>query len=272
MYGPDGCLSGLRQHCSKEGDDTACGNADNFCANNVEAFLDIYPNRDEYDIRELSPDPFPYNFYVEYLNKAEVQAAVGAYANYSDSSAIVGNAFSSTGDDGREINTMEDIAALVRRGVTVALYAGDADYNCNWMGGEKVAELVNVPGWASAGYVDIMTSDDRVHGQVKQSGKFSFSRIYQSGHEVPFYQPITALEMFERVIGGRDVATGKHKPGKCYRTHGTPGSTYREGNATVQWEVVPVNTTYDVNKNGPGAPWTTSSRKRAFKPRTRFIR
>jgi len=38
---------------------------------------------------------------------------------------------------------------------------------------------------------------------VKQSGHFAFVRIYESGHEVPFYQPLASLEMFERAICGK---------------------------------------------------------------------
>lgn len=268
VYGENGCLARLSKHCSsKTGDNAACSDADNWCANNVEAFLDNIPNRDEYDVRELQPDPFPYSFYIQYLNTPKVQKAIGAYVNYSESSNIVGNAFGSTGDDGREMDTVEDMVKLVRQGVTVAMYSGDADYNCNWLGNERIADMINVPGWTKAGYVNITTSDNEVHGQVKQSGKFSFTRIYESGHEVPFYQPIAGLELFERVINGRDVATGKQHAGKCYRTKGTPKSTYREGNGTIQWQVIPNTIQYDTKKNGPGAPWTKASTKRNYKPK-----
>jgi carboxypeptidase C (cathepsin A) len=223
-------------------------------------------NRDEYDSRELSPDPFPYNFYVDYLNTPKVQQAIGAYVNYSDGNNAVGNDFGLTGDDAREDNTIEDVQALLKDGVAVAMYAGDADYNCNWLGGQVVAEEVAGNGfqfgWSAAGFQNITTSDGIVHGQVRQSGKFSFSRIYLSGHEVPFYQPLTALSLFERVINGRDVATGMSIVGKCYRTSGPKESTYREGNSTVQYEVVPVNITYDTSTGAPGAPWPSTPGRR----------
>ena len=51
------------------------------------------------------------------------------------------------------------------------MYTGDADYNCNWLGGEVVSEMIGAPGFSSAGYANITTSDGVVHGQVKQSGK-----------------------------------------------------------------------------------------------------
>ncbi|CEJ94632.1 hypothetical protein VHEMI10151 [[Torrubiella] hemipterigena] len=263
LYGPNGCKARLQKECSKPtGNDRACADADNFCGDKIEGVVDRYLFRDDYDIRELSPDPFPYNFYVNYLNTPKVQEALGAFTNYSDYSYIVGNAFGRTGDDGREVNTVEDLGLLLKQGVTVALYAGDADFVCNWYGVETIADRVGAPGWAKAGYVNVTTSDNEVHGQVKQSGQFSFTRVYESGHEVPFYKPVLALEMFERVISGRDVATGKKHAGKCYRTHGTPQSTYREGNATVQFSIIPNTTTYDTSKNGPGAPWKPSASKR----------
>lgn len=84
--------------------------------------------RDEYDVRELEPDPFPYKFYMDYLNRPNVQAAIGAYQNFTQSSEAVYEAFTSTGDDGREEGTIEAIRKLLEQGITVMLYAGDADY------------------------------------------------------------------------------------------------------------------------------------------------
>ena len=109
-----------------------CSAADNYCAENVESIYDDVLNRDEYDIRELEPDPFPPEFYVQYLNTPEVQTAIGAVVNFSEFSPAVSNAFNLTGDDGREDGTVEDMSELLKQGVTVMMYTGDADYNCNW--------------------------------------------------------------------------------------------------------------------------------------------
>jgi len=51
------------------------------------------------------------------------------------------------------------------------------------LGGQAVSLEVNQPGFGTAGYVNISTSDSIVHGQVKQSGAFSFVRIYESGRK-----------------------------------------------------------------------------------------
>ncbi len=267
LYGPGKCIDGL-QECAKNGEDEQCATADSFCAENVEGFLGNYAERSEYDMRELTPDPFPYPFYREYLNRPEVLDAIGAFTNFSTSSAAVYAAFSSTGDDGRDVGAVEALQDLVQRDIHVALFAGDADYNCNWLGFQKIAEMVNVPGWSRAGFADVVTSDGKVEAQVKQSRGFSFTRFYEAGHEVPFYQPLAALEYFERVIGGRDVATGKvNVTGKCfYRTKGPPASTFREGNGTVQWQVTPPNLTYDTETHKPGAPWKQSGDGGAASP------
>lgn len=103
--------------------------------------------------------------------------------------------------------------------------------------------MINATGYCDAGFTNITTSDNIVHGQVKQSGLFSFLRIFESGHEVPFYQPLAALEIFERALKKVDIATGKGKIDASYKTVGTPTSTFREGNSTIQFKVLPANST-----------------------------
>jgi hypothetical protein len=126
------------------------------------------------------------------------------------------------------------------------------DDSCNWLGGQAVANEVNQTGFDCAGYSNISTSDGITHGTVKQAGKFAFSRIYESGHEVPFYQPLASLEIFKRAINGKDIATGKITPGAKYLTDGPAEDSYREGNATIQFEAVAANATYDTETGGPG--------------------
>ncbi|ORY59274.1 serine carboxypeptidase [Pseudomassariella vexata] len=254
LYGPGHCLDQLKD-CKLSGLDAICSQADSFCANQVEDLYTNFLGRDPYDVRELTPDPFPYSFYIDYLNTAEVQAAIGAYTNFSSNDAAWA-AFQNTGDDARDVDTVEDIRYLLSHNATVAIYAGDADFNCNWLGGEAVAEEILAAGFESAGYTDLLTSDGLVHGQVKQAGRFSFTRIYESGHMVPFYKPLAALELFGRAIRGLDLETGKEEVmGDGYLTKGSERSTYREGNATMQWKVVPENATYDADKNRPGEAW-----------------
>ena len=267
LYGEGNCLDQTRE-CRTIGSNAVCSAADDFCANKVENYYDIYSGRDEYDMRELTPDPFPYSYYVEYLNTPEVQKAIGAFQNFSESSQTVSTAFGNTGDDDRESGTIEDCRKLLDAGVQVTLYYGDADYNCNWLGGQENAKLINATGYTEAGFVNISTSDGEVHGQVRQSGLFSFLRIYESGHEVPFYQPLAALEIFKRVLNHSDIATGQTsvKDEEGYKTVGTPTSDYREGNKTIQLELTPSNATYNVELDAPDAvpTWSAGIGKRGL--------
>ncbi|KAL8905349.1 MAG: hypothetical protein Q9207_002697 [Kuettlingeria erythrocarpa] len=269
LYGAGNCVDQIKD-CNARGINEICSAADSFCANLVEAVYDNVLTRDEYDVRELSPDPFPYAFYVDYLNTPKVQTAIGAYVNFSEYANAVGSAFGGTGDDAREFGTVEAVSKLLRQNVIVMIYFGDADYNCNWLGGEIVANEVGQPGYEDAGYTDIKTSDGITHGQVKQSGAFSFVRIYESGHEVPFYQPLVSLEIFERAVAGKDIATGRLDAGNGgYRSVGSARSTFREGNGTIQFEVVNATATYNTTSNEPDIPVGSIGLKALMKKRSR---
>ena len=82
------------------------------------------------NISDYPKDAFPEGYYVDYLNLPSVQAAIGAYVNFSDFDNAVGNAFGSTGDDDREDGTIEAMRSLVKDNITVVMYTGDADYIC----------------------------------------------------------------------------------------------------------------------------------------------
>ncbi|RMZ85375.1 hypothetical protein DV737_g771, partial [Chaetothyriales sp. CBS 132003] len=163
-----------------------------------------------YDIAAVELDPFPRVFYIGYLNQPHVQKALGVPVNYTNPG---GNApyaaFQDTGDYPRG-GFLEDISYLLDNGVKVAMVYGDRDYACNWIGGETVSLAVNyskTPNFHAAGYANISTNSSYVGGLVRQHGNFSFSRVFQAGHEVPAYQPETAYEIFTRALFNKDIAT-----------------------------------------------------------------
>jgi hypothetical protein len=69
--------------------------------------------------------------------------------------------------------------------------------------------------------------------------------------QVPFYQPLAALTVFERAINGSDIATGELTASRDYLTEGEKDSTYREGSSTIQFSVLPANATYNHTINAP---------------------
>jgi uncharacterized membrane protein YgcG len=89
---------------------------------------------------------------------------------------------------------------------------GDRDYACNWFGGEAVSLAVNYThkaDFAAAGYANVSVNSSDVGGLVRQYGNFSFTRVFQAGHEVPAYQPQLAYEIFRRSLFNLDIATGQ---------------------------------------------------------------
>lgn len=77
----------------------------------------------------------------------------------------------------------------------------------------------------SAGYADIVVNDSYVGGHVRQYGNLSFSRIFDAGHIVPFYQPETAFTVFSRIIQGDDISLGRNIDLSSFHTSGIPDSS-----------------------------------------------
>ena len=207
-----------------------CLEATTSCTTNV---MDPYgaSGRSFYDISQSSLDPFPKDTFLEYLNTASVQSAIGAPINFTMTSQAVVSAFTLTGDYERG-DYINDLASLLSQGIRVALIYGDRDYACNWLGGEAVSFSVagalqpDYAQWYNAGYAPIIVNSTYIGGVVREFGNLSFSRIYDAGHLVPAYQPETAFTVFTRVIEGTSVSTGESMNLTSYFTEGDSNSTH----------------------------------------------
>lgn len=249
-YGKGQCAD-LFRACDNGGTNKKCMRAATQCYVKVQEPWIIGTERDNNDIRQLDPSPFPNGFYQDYLQLLKVREAIGAQQTFYQLNPTVGEAFSSTGDDARELGILNIIKGLLKRGIRVTLYAGDADYECNWLGIEAVADAIGVPGYDEAGCTNVTTPDNVVHGQVKQSGGFSFVRVYEAGHAVGAFQPLLLQTIFARTLAGKDLARGEAQAVAQYRSIGPAKSTYREGNATVQYKTWSESSTYNYNSNMP---------------------
>lgn len=208
-----GCLDLVKQcravNQTNLAQQTFCPEAQDMCRDNVEGPYYSYSGRGTYDIRHPSRDPTPPSYFESYLNQAHVQNALGVSLNYTSANDDVYFAFQATGDFVHS-NFLTDLELLLNQSVRVSLYYGDADYICNWFGGQAVSlalRYTHSKQFAAAGYQPL-TVDGVEYGEVRQYGNFSFARIFEAGHEVPFYQPVAALQLFNRAIGGFDVADG----------------------------------------------------------------
>ena len=125
---------------------------------------------------------------------------------------------------------LSDFEDLLQQGVRISMYHGDADYICNWFGGQAVSLQVNYTHSAefrAAGYQPFMVNGKEM-GEVRQYGNFSFLRVYEAGHEVPFYQPEASLAFFNRTISNLTIADGTAMLTANYSTEGKASATHTE--------------------------------------------
>ena len=233
-YITDGCRD-YYEYCAESlrnslPDFETCSSATTICRTFCEEPYYDYSGRGVYDIRHPYLDPTPPTYFERFLNKATTQAALGVNLNYtSDSSYAVDVGFIYTGDFVFP-NFKTDLEMILNNNVRVNMYHGDADYICNWFGGEAVSLALNYSHSAqfrASGYSPFVV-DGTEYGEVRQAGNFSFVRIYEAGHEVPYYQPKASLEMFKRVLANQVVADGSEIATSNYSSPGLASATHTE--------------------------------------------
>lgn len=234
FYIPGGCYDQI-EYCKlfdrSTGDgQLACASATNLCRSLVEEPYYRFSGRGVYDIRHPYDDPTPPDYFEDFLNLASTQEALGVNINYTTTNApSVNGGFASTGDFVYP-NFLEDLEEILAYGVRVALIYGDADYICNWFGGEAIslaANFTNAEAFRASGYTPFLV-DGVEFGAVREYGNFSFTRIYEAGHEIPYYQPEASLELFRRVLNHVVIADGSQVVTDIYGTNGTATSTHTE--------------------------------------------
>jgi len=139
-----------------------------------------------------------------YLNKAEVQEALGAeVSSYESCNFDINRNFLFQGDWMKPFHRL--VPGILEK-IPVLIYAGDADYICNWLGNQAWAEALEWPGqkaYNKEKMADLILSDsDKKIGAFKASGNFSFMRLHAGGHMVPHDQPEASLDFFNRWLSG----------------------------------------------------------------------
>jgi cathepsin A (carboxypeptidase C) len=69
--------------------------------------------------------------------------------------------------------------------IPVLIYAGDADFICNWLGNQAWTEALEWPGqkdFNKASIKDIKLDNGDKYGKIKNSGNFTFLQIFGAGH------------------------------------------------------------------------------------------
>ncbi|ORY69510.1 serine carboxypeptidase [Pseudomassariella vexata] len=200
------CLS-LIQGCYDSGSLWSCVPSAIYCNN---ALIGPFQRSgyNVYDIREKCEDMenlcYTQTAWIsQYLNKPEVMKAVGAEVqDYQSCNGDINRNFLFQGDWSKPFHLL--IPELIKK-IPVLIYAGDADYICNWLGNQAWTEELVWDGkkdFNAAKMTGLSIKDGEKYGEVKSSGNFTFIRIYEAGHMVPFNQPEGSLDFFNRWISG----------------------------------------------------------------------
>ncbi|KAK9765664.1 hypothetical protein K7432_005832 [Basidiobolus ranarum] len=141
------------------------------------------------------------NGLTKYLNRPEIMSELGAEVKgfkSCDTSVYFG--FLMAGDWMKPYHL--NIPELLEDGIRVLVYAGDADFICNWYGNKAWAMELDWSGKKK--FNNAKDTNWTVHGEpageVRTAKGLTFLRVFEAGHMVPYDQPENALDMINRWI------------------------------------------------------------------------
>ncbi|KAJ4005534.1 hypothetical protein NW766_011084 [Fusarium irregulare] len=142
---------------------------------------------DDWIMADIQPGGVrPPTYHQEYLERADVQKAIGARVNYTESGGQFG--ILESGDDAKSF--LGELSRIVRDGVQVLIWAGDSDYVCNWVGTKRVADAVDWP--RKKEFADKSLQPYRVQSVQKATFKsvnnLHYARVFDAGHNVWWYR------------------------------------------------------------------------------------
>ncbi|PBP22713.1 putative carboxypeptidase Y [Diplocarpon rosae] len=139
----------------------------------------------------------------DFLNKADVQAELGVeVSSYDSCNFDINRNFLFQGD---WMQPFHRLVPEILEEIPVLIYAGDADFICNWLGNQAWTEALDWPGqkgFNEAEIKDIELDSGDKYGKIKNSGNFTFLQIFGAGHMVPMDQPEASLDFLNRWVGG----------------------------------------------------------------------
>ncbi|CAO3671085.1 unnamed protein product [Rhizopus stolonifer] len=143
----------------------------------------------------------------KYLNIPEVKDAIGAETDkYESCNMQINFRFQMAGDWMRPY--VREVPELLEDDIRILIYAGDADFICNWMGNK--AWTLELP-WS--GHEEFSSANDtewyseklgKQAGELRKTedGRFAFLRVFGAGHMVPYDQPESGLDMLQQWVRG----------------------------------------------------------------------
>ncbi|MCJ1352136.1 MAG: hypothetical protein MMC33_002120 [Icmadophila ericetorum] len=203
------CLS-LIDGCYQSESVWSCVPASIYCNN---AILAPYQRTGQnvYDIRTKCEDSGnlcykALGYITKYLNKPEVMQSLGVEVDsYESCNFDINRNFLFAGD---WMKPFHRVVPNIVDEIPVLIYAGDADFICNWLGNHAWTEALEWEGqneFNKIGMSDLKLGgfkDGKKIGEVKSHGNFTFMRVHAAGHMVPLDQPESSLDFLNRWLSG----------------------------------------------------------------------
>lgn len=188
-----------------------CANATLTYSTYVQGPYFAVSNLSAFDISQVEPASQPTYYADGFFNREWVQRELGVPLNFTANSYATQLSFAYIIGDPVRAAGLKKMEYLLNSGVKISMIYGDRDYRCPWNGAEKLSLAANWTGseaFRKSGYEYIQTDDCYKGGVVRQHGNFSFSRVFEAGHDAAYWQPRTVFEIFTRSMLNLDVATG----------------------------------------------------------------
>lgn len=138
----------------------------------------------------------------DYFNSPAVKAAI-----HVDKSIT----WTLCADDLNYVTTVQDVSEYLHHTLNqapeshIALYAGDVDMACNFLGGEMFAEAMGLTLNEDYQAWNYMAADNtmQIGGYLKKFDRLSWVTVKGAGHMVPTDKPIQAYTMFQAFLDGK---------------------------------------------------------------------
>ncbi|KAG6008591.1 hypothetical protein E4U21_004231 [Claviceps maximensis] len=145
-------------------------------------------------------------YITEWLNKPEVMEALGVEVDsYESCNMDINRNFLFQGD---WMKPYFNLVPQILDQIPVLIYAGDADFICNWLGNQAWTNKLEWSGHEgfnkaeSKGIAASASKDAKDYGMLKTHGNLTFLQIYKAGHMTPFDQPGPSLDFLNRWMSG----------------------------------------------------------------------
>jgi len=192
----------------------ACINAYTIC-NMAEIEPVDFTGVNLYDVREpcqVPPLCYDFSLLPKYINQPSIRAALGVGSReWQDCNRIVELKLVFAGD--WMLNYASDIPKLLTSGHRFLVYAGEYDFICNWYGNHAWAAQLSWPGQQAFNNAPNVTwtVDGNAAGVSQSAQGFTFLKVFNAGHMVPYNQPANSLAMLQTFLNNQPFGTGDRR-------------------------------------------------------------